>query len=830
MPLKEPDLKDTDTYKKASRVDLPKVVSGNAKFWIYKDVELPNASGKKQKFPVFLALVDDNGIRKAMAGKKLICKGTCGIKEDRIAFEATTGTVPYKLLKTSVPLLLGKAVWIPTGMEEEGEEEEVGQSAAAGSSSAATQSAAPPAPAAPPPPPQTTAPSPAQAPATAPSSAAALTGEWTKLVKDVQAYAAAHPERKADLFRDMTAIGALLKANQAAEAKSKMDKIQAALGAPPAAAPAGPASQQQIAARWGALVKEMQAIVAAHPEKKAELVRMSAGIQDSIRSGKLDIATKQLEAVEQALKENPREKEYRARYQAIEGRLAAALKDPGRDAGGLRAMNAFVVEKANAGEFETAWKALLKLEEALAAKPAAAAGASGPAADKAREEEEASEAEDGEEEKEAEEFQKDLKGKMVTALAQVRARAPRQGETPKPQLRFMAYLAGNRNAVIVAKKVGSASKRLLAEIAGAGSGKIVLGECIFEKGVHTFLLESVPSGLAKKLTKALLAETGARYRVRVRSMDGSVDLDSETDIDPDTQPDETPGAAQARWSALVKQLQAAVQAHPEKKADLVRASAGIQDMIRAANLDQANKLMDGVDAMLAAFASGDTASNVNSDGQADWEKRFAEIEPRYLDVLKTQPANASDMRAAMSSANTSAENRDFAGAVATLGHLEALLEAAKTLGKETDVIPEGIVERTVAQLDKVSSQWREVHFKSVEGLESLMKRLRAEEDTDLHEIADHVDRLTKDIPSEIEAALSQLSAAVQGGNAGETAKWAKQVELGVETCTSYLNENLPAIYRCEQNPFDVPVMIQEPLRETLADIRAALADLSLSAA
>lgn len=78
------------------------MASGSAKFWIYKDVELTNSSGKKQKYPAFLALVDDNGIRKAMTGKKLICKGTCSIKEERIAFEPTTGTVPYKLPKAFV--------------------------------------------------------------------------------------------------------------------------------------------------------------------------------------------------------------------------------------------------------------------------------------------------------------------------------------------------------------------------------------------------------------------------------------------------------------------------------------------------------------------------------------------------------------------------------------------------------------------------------------------------------------------------------------------------------------------------------------------------------
>jgi len=226
MPLKEPDLKDTETYKKASRVDLPKVVSGNAKFWIYKDVELPNASGKKQKYPAFLALVDDNGIRKAMTGKKLICKGTCSMKEEKIAFEPTTGTVPYKQLKASLPLLLGKAVWIPTGMEDAGEEGEAEETAPPPPAPQAQTPSAPPPPPPPPPP-----------PGAPPVTAASLTPAWTKLVKDVQAYAAAHPERKADLFRDMTAIGALLKANQAAEAKPKIDKMQAALDAPPAPPP-----------------------------------------------------------------------------------------------------------------------------------------------------------------------------------------------------------------------------------------------------------------------------------------------------------------------------------------------------------------------------------------------------------------------------------------------------------------------------------------------------------------------------------------------------------------------------------------------------------------
>jgi hypothetical protein len=689
MPLKESDLTDAESYKKACRTDLSKIAAGNAKFWVYKDVELGGASGKKQKYPAFLALVDDNGIRKAMTGKKLICKGTCGIRDNRIAFNSLSGTVPYQLLKVSIPLLLGKAVLIPSGQEEA---EEAGEAAEAAAAGAAPETKPAPQPAA-----QT---APAPPPAAPALTAASLTGAWNKLTKDVQAYAAAYPERKAELFREMTAIGALLKANKAAEAKPKMDRMQELLAAPPEAPPAGAAGAQQVAARWSALVKQLQNAVAANPERKPELVRVSSGVADLIRAGKLDQAEKQMAAVEQALKENPRVKE-----------------DSAREGG----------------------------------KPAA----EGTAKQEGKEEEEAEEEDDEESKAEAAQFQKDVKNRMVAAMAQVRARMPRPGDQPKPQMRFMAYMAGKRSAVIVAKKTGGAMKKVLAEISGASSGKIALGECIFEQNAHTFVLAKPPAGMAKLLAAALLAETAVKYKVRVRAIDGSVVLDDETDVDPE-------------------------------------AAAG--------------------------------------DGKAAWEKRLAEIDPRYLAALKNQPANASDLRAAMGGAQALAAKDDFAGAVGALNRLETLLDAAKTVGRETDVIPEGIVKQTVEKLSMASTRWREVHFKSVEGLESLMKVLRAEEDPDLHEIAERVERLTKGIPSEIEASLTQLSSAVEGRNAAEAAKWASEVEAGVETCSSYLEQNLSAIERCEDNPFDLPVTIQAPIRATLADIRAALADLQLTAA
>jgi hypothetical protein len=141
------------------------------------------------------------------------------------------------------------------------------------------------------------------------------------------------------------------------------------------------------------------------------------------------------------------------------------------------------------------------------------------------------------EEAEAEKFKKDLKQQMVGALAQVKMRAPgdpEQEKEPKPQLQFMAYLTSKVSSVIVAKKVGAATRKLLMEIAGGASGgKYATGECIFEKNAHTFVCDPVPGGLAKKLSVALQTETTAKYKVRARSADGSMVLDSDTDVDPD---------------------------------------------------------------------------------------------------------------------------------------------------------------------------------------------------------------------------------------------------------------------------------------------------------
>jgi hypothetical protein len=223
-------------------------------------------------------------------------------------------------------------------------------------------------------------------------------------------------------------------------------------------------------------------------------------------------------------------------------------------------------------------------------------------------------AEDPGEELDAAEFKQDLKRRMMSALAQVKALAPGESDQqkdPKPQLKFMAYLAGASCSVVVARMVGSAMKKLLPEIAGGVSGgKFVQGECIFEKNSHTFVLAEVPTGLAKKLAAALHSATAQKYRVRVRNTDGSLTTDS--DADEDEAQAQTPPAAPAapvadpedtakftaRFKALQPEMLKAIATKTPEAEEIKARAAEAGALANKKDFTQAHRALDTLEAML----------------------------------------------------------------------------------------------------------------------------------------------------------------------------------------------------------------------------------------
>ena len=312
MPLKDVDLKTFEAYKKAIRQDVTKITdTSKTKFWVYKDIELPNLTGKKQKILAFVALVDDMGIRNFLRGKKLVCMGTCHLEQAKVAFEPIKGKVPFNHLKISVPLFLGKPLYIPANASPEDEADDaIEDDAEQGHEEKPSIPPAPPTPLAPPSSPES-----------------GLLASWTKLQTQMQAAIAAIPARKDSLSRAAAGIPDLIKANNVKEATAKMNEVQAILAAPPPPPPGG-----DLLIAWGTLSKDVQAAVAANPARKDALSQAAAGIPDFIKANNAAEARKRMEALRQMLASPPAGSPDVAALKAAWGSLVPKIKATGNAA------------------------------------------------------------------------------------------------------------------------------------------------------------------------------------------------------------------------------------------------------------------------------------------------------------------------------------------------------------------------------------------------------------------------------------------------------------------------------------------------------------------
>ena len=275
MPLKTEDLKTVENYRKAIKLEAGRIKpSGDTRFWVYRDVELPTASGQKQKLPALIALADDTAIRPLLKGKKLACRGTCGLEGDKIAFQADQGKVPYAVLIKSVPLLLGKMLHIPAGADTESDGEDT---------------SAPPLP-------------PAGAPP--PARYADLNASWKKLAEQANQKMAADPAQREALTKAMAGIPEMLQGGKLVEAQKRIEQLDAALKVPPAPAPAPPGSAPRYAdlnASWKKLAEQANQKMATDPAQRAALTKAMAGIPEMLQGGKLVDAQKRIEQLEATL-------------------------------------------------------------------------------------------------------------------------------------------------------------------------------------------------------------------------------------------------------------------------------------------------------------------------------------------------------------------------------------------------------------------------------------------------------------------------------------------------------------------------------------------------
>src|SRR3954469_5862502 len=228
------------------------------------------------------------------------------------------------------------------------------------------------------------------------------------------------------------------------------------------------------------------------------------------------------------------------------------------------------------------------------------------------------------EEEEDEDDGADLKVRLMSSLKKVKAAAA--AEEPAP-IGFVACVAKPLYGILLAKspteRVGATHRKTLTDL--TGGTKFIVGNCLFENDSYTFIVDSVPSGLAKNLKKSLKEYTGLAYKVRVRDTEGKVVADGDTEV-----AEEEPQAA------------AAPGASP------------------AAETPPASPPPDAG----------------NAEAMGKFTGRLKGLQPEMLKVIASKSPQAEELKKKIAEAGAHATRKDFEKAHQELDAIEALLKKA----------------------------------------------------------------------------------------------------------------------------------------------------------
>lgn len=139
--------------------------------------------------------------------------------------------------------------------------------------------------------------------------------------------------------------------------------------------------------------------------------------------------------------------------------------------------------------------------------------------------------------------------KLVRSRVLAGLRAAKNAQPGAPAVQCLVALGSKRCLAYLSNSVGASHRKLLTDLMPDDSGfKFFTGECRWENKAHTFIGDSMPGGLAKKLQQGLFELTKLRVKVRVRKTTGEAE-EAEGDEMPDLADDDAGPAATAPKAA-----------------------------------------------------------------------------------------------------------------------------------------------------------------------------------------------------------------------------------------------------------------------------------------
>ena len=391
------------------------------------------------------------------------------------------------------------------------------------------------------------------------------------------------------------------------------------------------------------------------------------------------------------------------------------------------------------------------------------------------------EAEEGEEEGEDPDVQKDRAkvGKMVeTALKLSKTAGP-----TKP-MKFVIGVLKKELYVFVAKSVSGSTATRIKKLMEAGSQSMTFyrGDCLFENKAHVFVGVNIPTGgFAVRIQKALIEQTGKKYKIKVRKPTGETDEAAGDDDEGDAD------------DAL---------AQVSEKGGKEAAKAG-EVLARHKKL---KPLFDGL------MGSGGALANEVRSGLASFETNVRD--KKFDEALKVLDNLEKSLRDKAKSADAAKGSKD-----------EAAKSAKETADAAIDKAAKGSAQTTAGGASpKLASEWASARKNAVDGIEALAKKIqeeyrdeadqKAQVDQAVNQLRTLAGKLSDGLDRQLSAALTETDAAKRAA----LSRTAKSTLAGIAKVV--VEDKLMA--ELDGNELLPDLKVVAPLKAKLREIATAL--------
>lgn len=193
-----------------------------------------------------------------------------------------------------------------------------------------------------------------------------------------------------------------------------------------------------------------------------------------------------------------------------------------------------------------------------------------------------------------------------------------------------------------------------------------------------------------------------------------------------------------------------------------------------------------------------------------WIQGRDELEPEVERCVKGNLGEVQKITAVLNFGKEKAAAGEFAAAIKSLEMLRKLIaEAATATPGPADAasIPEGAA--------VPGMQIRTARLEAASGISKLEETLRATGDPRAEEIADIIGQLGSKFPTHMERLLDGLAKAQRANKEPEVAKIKAAAKKAAGDWVAYLKKHETEIAGCENNPWQIPVDINDPIKNSL---------------